>query len=221
MNDMRCTMEHSYIKYMDSLFLKVTKINKNQINKIESFINFGIKNKLYTKTKVMYHDLKHIEKVLIYSAWIINLKGIKLSNKDWNILLYAGLFHDSGRTIGASDRNHGVVGATVAEKILNDKLTSQEVNFIKELIKTHAVSDNLIIFNDNVKKEERKKIQLLSDVLKDADALDRNRLKIFPFWKCNIKYLRTDEAKKIYYLTDNLYKEYYKAIKKYKNVNVI
>lgn len=210
-------MEKSYIKFISNNFLKEVNINKEQINEIQVFINYAIKEHLYTYSKVMYHDLKHIERVLIYAMGIINSMNIKFSRKDLNILMYSILFHDSGRSLGAKDKDHGIIGAKVAYNKLNEKLDKNEIKAIMLLIKTHAVNDDKVYFDYEIKEKDKKKIQLLSNILKDSDALDRNRLKLFPFWKCNPKYLRTDEAIEIFKKTDKLYKEYCKAVKKQKN----
>lgn len=208
-------MEKSYIKKMNQDYLFSLGFTTNQINLIENLINHAIKEKLYTKTKVLYHDLTHIERVLIYVMWILNEKlknGIKLNNKE--ILFCASLYHDSGKTIGASEEKHGLVGAKVAYEKLKDKIDDKDLNSIELLIETHAVVDNKVYFRSyEYSVSEKENIQMLSDILKDADALDRNRLKLYPYDMCKIEYLRNNEAKEIYYYTDELYDQYSRAMK--------
>ena len=57
----------------------------------------------------------------------------------------------------------------------------------------------------------KENIQILSNILKDADALDRNRIKVFKFAQCNPNYLRTNEAKEIYYISNIFLKKYKKT----------
>lgn len=62
-------------------------------------------------------------------------------------------------------------------------------------------------------------MQELSNIVKDADALDRNRIKLFPFSKCNPDYLRFEESKEIYQDADILFKEYQLAKKRFKKMD--
>lgn len=209
-------MEKSYIKNIDLGYLKKIGLNLKNIDKIYQLINTGIEEKLYTKTKVLYHDIKHIERVIIYSFWILNEKknnNEEIDNED--ILLLAALYHDSGRTIGAPDKFHGIIGAEIAKENLKGKIDNKTINSVGLLIKTHAVLKDKVDFDTfEYSEKEKRNIQMLSDILKDADALDRNRLKIYPFDKCKIEYLRTDEAKKIFNETNELLKKYNEARKK-------
>ena len=209
-------MEKSYIKKIDLGYLKNRGFKISQINNIYDLVNRGIDEHLYTKTKILYHDIKHIERVLIYCTWILNeklKKGEKIENED--ILFLAALYHDTGKTVGANNKNHGFVGADITKDKLQGKLDNKTINTICELIKTHAVDDDNVYLNDfDYSEEEKKNIRILSDILKDADALDRNRLKIYPFDRCKIKFLRTNEAKEIFSETNLLLKKYNEARKR-------
>ncbi len=204
-------MESSHIKKIDKDYMNHIGLTKEQIDKVEKLINYAIKEKLYTHTMIPYHHLDHIERTLIYALWIANKQSLSLTND--NILLYAALFHDAARSKGASNQTHGIKGAQIAKEKLNGILDNKTIEAIGLLIETHASkNDNVSFKNTNFSLEEQNYIQKLSNVLKDADALDRNRIKLFPFLKCNIKYLRFDESKAILSETDVFLKKY----KKYK-----
>lgn len=203
-------MEKSNIKNIDINYLTSLGFKKNQINLIYDLINRGIKEQLYTKNHFPYHNIEHIEKVLCYCIWILNKKrkqGEKLKNVD--ILLYSALYHDCGRSLMISNKIHGMVGAKIAVEKLKDDFNGKNLNAIKLLIETHAKSNDVVDFQDyNFSNIERENIQILSNVLKDADALDRNRIKIFKIARCNPNYLRTEEAKEIYHASDLFLKKY-------------
>lgn len=207
-------MEKSYIKNIDINYITMLGFNQSQINKVTELVNKGINEKLYKRSIVPYHNLKHIEKVIIYSIWILNKKknnGMQLNNED--ILLLAALYHDCGRS-KSTNKNHGIIGAEIARNKLHGTLDNITIDKIGLLIETHAKKDDNVDFKDydyNIKEKEN--IQMLSDILKDADALDRNRIKLFSFAKCDVSKLRTLEAKEIYNGSDLFLKKYEEAIR--------
>lgn len=215
---MRCIInkkEKSYIKYIDYKYLNSIGFSKTQIDKVEKLINRAIKEKLYSKIKVPYHNLKHIERVVIYAIWILNEKEKnKEQIEDYEILLLAALYHDCARG-SSSNKMHGIIGAKIAKDKLKKALDNKTVNSICLLIETHASNKDIVNFkNYNYTENEKKNIQILSNILKDADALDRNRIKLFPFAWCNVNKLRTSEAKVIYNSSNQFYHKYKDAIKK-------
>lgn len=211
-------MEKSYIKNMDIHYLTSIGFLEEQIEFIYKLVNRGIEEQLYVNNYVPYHNLKHIERVLCYCIWIVNQmksKGEILENQD--ILLYAALYHDCGRRLTISNKMHGLVGAQITKEIIENTFDSQSVNSICLLIETHASKNDLVDFKNFVySKEEKENVQMLSNILKDADALDRNRIQLFKFAQCNPKYLRTDEAKEIYLQSDMFYSKYQEAIRRTK-----
>lgn len=208
-------MEKSYIKKIDKNYLNSIDFKKEQINQIYNLINQSIREKLYTKIHFPYHNLEHIERVLCYCIWILNEKGKNneiLENTD--TLLYSALYHDCGRSWFVSNKKHGIAGANIAKEKLKNKFSEKELKIIELLIETHAKKEDIVDFkNYNFNKDEKKNIQILSNILKDADALDRNRIKILKFAQCNPNYLRTKEAKKIYCNSAVFLENYEKAKK--------
>ncbi len=208
-------MKKSLIKNMDFNYLSQIGFTGVQVDFICNLVNRVIREKLYINY-FPYHDIKHIERVLCYCIWILNMKKSKgeiLDNSD--ILLYAALYHDCGRSFKVSNKMHGIVGSQVARKKLSNTFDSKTLNIIELLIETHAKKENTVDFkNYNFDDTDKKNIQILSDILKDADALDRNRIKLFKFAQCNPSYLRTEEAIEIYKHSDIFYKKYKCTIRK-------
>lgn len=206
-------MEKSNIKSIDTNYLNSIGFKGNQINQIYDLINRSIKEQLYTKIHFPYHNLEHIERVLCYCTWILNMKVSKgefLKNND--ILFYSALYHDCGRNFFITNKMHGIVGAKLAKEKLKNDFSDRDLNAIELLIETHANSNDIVNFKDyKFSEKEKENIQILSNILKDADALDRNRIKLFKFARCNPNYLRTNEAKEIYYDSTIFLENYEKA----------
>lgn len=204
----------SFIGSIESEYLNSIGFSQTQINKVEELVSRGIQEHLYEKMRVPYHNLKHIERVIMYSIWILNEKENKYEHiKNHNVLLLAALYHDCGRHL-ASNKMHGIVGAKIARERLKDTLDDKTINSICLLIETHASYQDMVDFkNYNYSEEEKKNIQILSDILKDADALDRNRIKLFPFAQCDVNKLRTLEARNIYNKSELFYDKYKDATK--------
>lgn len=214
-------MEKSYISKMDKTFLESIQITSNQTLEIEKMINTAIKENLYTNTLDFKHDLKHIERVMIYIQWIINEKeknGERVENQD--ILKTAALYHDIGKSVNSSNELHGTIGSIEFRKKKQGILSDDCIDKICALIETHAVDDDKIHLL-NVSNNELENLQLLSNILKDADALDRNRLNYpAPIGTCDEKKLRTNEAKQIFQKSDLLLKEYMASYIKGKEQNL-
>lgn len=209
-------MQKSNIKNVDKNYLKRIGFKKSQINSIYDLINESIGKKIYNKIHVPYHNLEHIERVLCYCIWMLNMKTSKgeiLKNTD--VLLYSALYHDCGRSLFVSNKKHGIVGAKIAKEKLKEKFNDKDLNAIELLIETHANRNDIVDFKYyKFSEKDKENIQILSNILKDADALDRNRIKLFKFAKCNPDYLRTNEAKEIYY-DSTIFLENYEKSKKY------
>lgn len=208
-------MEKSNIKNIDKSYLKSIGFKQTQINSIYDLTNESIQKQIYTKIHFPYHNLEHIERVLCYCIWILNMKTSKgkvLKNTD--ILLYSALYHDCGRSLFVSNKKHGIVGAKIAKEKLKEEFNAKDLNIIELLIETHANPNDIVDFkNYKFSEKDKDNIQILSNILKDADALDRNRIKLFKFAWCNPNYLRTNEAKEIYYHSAIFLENYEKAKK--------
>ena len=209
-------MEKSYIERMELQYLYSIGINKNEIEGIYKYTNDGINRHLYSHSMIPYHNINHIERVLTYCLWLSNAlekNNYPIENK--NLLLTAALYHDCGRTLNIFAENHGLRGAKKAKELLHDEFDEKSLNIIEILIETHAIKSDIVDYkNYNFTHKEKANIQLLSNILKGADALDRNRIKLFSFAQCKPQYLRTKEAKEIYLQSNEFYNKYMKAVKK-------
>ncbi len=210
--------ERSYIALFSSELLAKYGLALDDQEIISSFVKRGIDERLYTDTKDYYHDLKHVEKVLTYTKMISNRLKTPINT---NLLMCASLYHDIGKTVGASNQEHGEVGATRFEQMMKGKMSDKDIKVVSLLIKQHASESDTITFTDDTFSDaEKKEIQLMSDILKDADALDRNRLNYpAPMGTCDINRLRTPEAREVYSLSDSLYQDYCEAIIRDKEKN--
>ncbi len=210
-------VEDCYIKYFNDELLSKYGLTIEDKELIIKLVKEAIDNKLYTNTKDAQHNLKHIEKVLIYTLMIIKRMDNPLIKKE--ILLRAALYHDIGKSIPeATNKNHGRIGAAEFKRKMKGVLTDKEIEIISILIYQHAEEENEIDFtNSPFTEEEKVSIQMMSDILKDADALDRNRLNYpAPIGTCDINRLRTESAKEILPLTNSFYFDYYTTIIKKK-----
>lgn len=208
-------MEKSNIKNIDMNYLNSIGFKKNQIYLIYDLIHKVIEEKTYTKIHFPYHNIEHIERVLCYCIWILNMKISKGEFlKGTDILLYSALYHDCGRSLIISNKNHGIIGAKIAKEKLKGDFNNKDLTSIELLIETHAKPNDIVDFkNYKFTESDKANIQILSNILKDADALDRNRIKIFKFAQCNPNYLRTNEAKEIYHICNVFFKKYEEAKK--------
>ena len=200
---------------MELKYLYDIGLNKDHIDLVDHLVKEGIDKKLYTNSTIPYHNLRHAERVIIYSLWLIHeleSVGTIVDNKE--LLIKAALYHDCGRTWNVFAENHGISGAKKARVILKDELNEKSLNVLELLIENHAQKQDEVNFkNYEFTENERRNIQLLSNILKDADALDRNRIRLFTFARCKVEYLRTKEAKEIYLKSDEFYQKYLKATK--------
>lgn len=73
-------------------------------------------------------------------------KGEFLKNTD--ILLYATLYNDCGRSLIISNKKHGIVGAKIAKEKLKRNFNNKDLNSIELLIETHANPDDIVDFKN-------------------------------------------------------------------------
>ncbi|MEG1146681.1 MAG: HD domain-containing protein [Bacilli bacterium] len=149
--------------------------DKEELKKIVSNIKV---NQLY-KSKI--HGIYHSEKVLLFSYLLA--KNFELSNADLRILYDASIYHDIGRKTDGEDPFHGKSSAIKISSVVNytDEL---ELLLLQSIIDGHSRkdSDKNKNFEDyfwdiECKNEYKNRYDSLYDILKDADALDRIRIK--------------------------------------------
>jgi HD superfamily phosphodiesterase len=117
------------------------------------------------------HTFRHAIRVCLFCFEIA--KNEKLNNEQMLILLISALCHDIGRKNNSNDKEHGKKSIEILKECLLSNLDT-----ISNLMVNHCLRDN--------------KTYLLLSILKDADALDRQRNDDF-----DIKYLRLNSTKKL------------------------
>lgn len=136
-------------------------------------------------TQSFMHGMGHTLRVSIFSAWIGEQTGYV---REGRISSVAALFHDMARADDGIDHLHGRIAAdTVVPRfsgyIKTLGFTDSDINEIKCAIEWHSLPEELPLEHQ---------FSISSWILKDADALDRIRLK-----DLDIQYLRFNESKEL------------------------
>ncbi len=162
-----------------------------------------------------YHSLSHIQKVIMFSG--ILAKNENLSAEETEILLASAAFHDSGRdgAEGEND-NHAIASAKQVKEYFESNpnnpfgITSENISMVQAVIEYHehreqekGVTDRRklddLSYKYNIDYDKFTSLAKVSELLKDADALDRARFgkKNENRWSLDAKYLKSDTAKSI------------------------
>ena len=154
------------------------------------------------------HGISHNERVAIFVFAIGILEG--LNDTDLKLLLEAAKYHDIGRINNGKDVMHGIRSAQMIEKMEMD-LSSADKEILKAICIYHSDDDsriNEIANEQNITPNQMDRFIKLANILKDADALDRVRLK----WDIlDTKYLRTEFAKRMVPAAYEIYYNYGKT----------
>lgn len=153
------------------------------------------------------HSIEHIEKVMMFSLMLA--KNERLDDEGTKVLLTAAAFHDSYRAGDDGYVEHAVGSAKKVKEYLENNLNNsygvetKDIPLIQVAIAYHEYKENIKGKVDRTQisklceeygyKGDFERVVQISTILKDADALDRER-----FWtrgKLNPDYLRTDSAK--------------------------
>ena len=161
------------------------------------------KNEFFSSS--FQHNIYHIQRVMFFSQIIAQNEGI--NEKSLTLLLLAAALHDSGKTRDRKDFEHGKNSAEIGKEYLQNNINSiseEDIKIIQIAIEYHTVQEkekgkiNVIELERlcqkyNVSMTNLERIEIISSILKDADALDRTR-----FDKenvLNIDSLRTNTAR--------------------------
>ena len=162
-----------------------------------------------------HHSLTHIQKVIMFSG--ILARNENLSHEDAKILLIAAAFHDSGRNgKEGEDDNHAIESAKQVQRYFEDNpnnpfgITLENSSIIQAAIEYHehkekeeGVTDREKLYDLSCKYgidyERFESLVKISELLKDADALDRARFgkRNEKRWSLDTRYLKSDTAKSI------------------------
>lgn len=162
-------------------------MNSSTFQKILDMIS---NSELYKKeffTSSFQHNIYHIQRVMLFSQIIAQNEGI--SKKNFTLLLLAAALHDSGRTRDRKDFEHGKNSAEIAKKYIQNNINSiseEDVKIIQIAIEYHTTQEkekgriNITELKElcqkyNVSMANLERIEIISSILKDADALDRTR----------------------------------------------
>lgn len=161
------------------------------------------KNEFFTSS--FQHNIYHIQRVMFFSQIIAQNEGI--SEKDLKLLLLAAALHDSGKTRDRRDGEHGKNSAEIAGEYLQNNINSiskEDIKIIQIAIEYHTIREDekgrinvtelkeiCQKYNFSIANLER--IEIISSILKDADALDRTRFDTQN--TLNIDSLRTNTAR--------------------------
>lgn len=163
----------------------------------------------------MHHSLSHIQKVIMFSG--ILAKNENLNDEETIILLAAAAFHDSGRAgKEGEDDNHAIASAREVNEYLKNNpdnpfgITQENISMIQAVIEYHEYKEQEkgvtdiekikdLLYEYNVDYEKLEFLIKVSELLKDADALDRARFgkKNENKWSLDAGYLKSDTAKSV------------------------
>lgn len=153
------------------------------------------------------HSIEHIEKVMLFSLMLAKNEG--LDDKDIKTLLAAAAFHDSYRAGNDGYGEHAIGSAKKAKEYFENNLDNsydvdaKDIPLIQVAIAYHEYEEKIKgkvnraqiskLCEEYGYKGDFEKVVQISTILKDADALDRERFGTRG--KLNSEYLRTDSAK--------------------------
>lgn len=178
--------------------------------------NFLLNEIANINTSALYksdtHGIGHNIKTLIYALIICIEK--KLDYNKTKIVLDACKYHDVGRKNDFEDKYHGERSSNKIDYIVKTEefyKNKNYLNLLKAAMEIHSKDDreeNNIATKYQVDINDFKQVY---SILKDADALDRIRLSMsIPIAKgLDVRYLRTEESKKLVKFASQLNTIYY------------
>lgn len=163
-------------------------LNDEQKSKFLTAMRYMNRGMLY---KSPIHGEYHSEKVTLFCI----LLGVKLgcTDRELDILIDAGMYHDFMRDSDNEDCFHGLGSANNIGRIIpRGKYTQDELSILKSIMDFHSTDIKLhdyrfIAENHDVNFKDMDRAEILAFILRDADALDRCR-----FSKESIAYLKPE-----------------------------
>jgi len=199
-------------KEFKNFFDIVTRLNlvdTNDQKVFEPYFSQLSDNKLYVVLYDRKHDVNHAIRCALYTHLLCQKKNVE--KKYYDYVMMAAIYHDSGLDRSKPKETHGVDGANLFEKYNKDKYEVKDLEIIKRLIALHASESNeLDLSGLNIRsKKIIENLNLIYKILKDADAIDRNRLD-YSFAKCKPRSLRLPVSKSLLEIADYVLFEYKK-----------
>ena len=138
------------------------------------------------------HGVTHAERVLFLVLAISYMEDI--GEDDRRILISAAKYHDIGRDHDSTCLNHGAYSYKKMKRLgLLIEISPEDEELIRYIVVNHCIEDRDAYKNvGNYDIKDSEHAMYLLDMLKDADNLDRVRIK-----DLDVSYLRTESAKKL------------------------
>lgn len=183
----------------EELLILPEKVFNKKVYNYNSFDKYGVDIGVYNYNKFLLetflknnkdlniinsneHNKGHLLRVLILSQLLSEHYSLGEEYKE--ILYLAAVFHDIGRCNDLEDNTHG----ENSYHLLVEQSPNFEDDILHYLIKNHCIDDKKVL------KHKDKYANLCLKILKDADALDRQR---FGLKDLNSSYLRLNFSKKL------------------------
>ena len=151
------------------------------------------------------HGERHNERVAIFAAAIGILENV--SEEDFRIVVEAAKYHDIGRENDEEDEAHGRRSAELIDKNnIGSELSDESRKILMAICEGHSRDDvefDAIMEEYGIK--DIKRCKKMYAILKDADALDRVRLRSDGL---DPSYLRTKESKNMVSAAYEMYYNY-------------
>lgn len=209
----RLGKSYFFIKDPDGILVEIiendipkTDLTDSSKQEIAKIIKDASDTGFYAKNK--FHSMEHIAKVVMFS-YLLG-KEEKLTDEEMKLLLISAAFHDCGRNGNDGENEHAEAGAKLAGEYFTKNLTNpfnineEEIPIIQVVIHYHEHKEQELgkLNKDGIVHLVKKynapsvkigEIEKLCMLLKDADALDRERFATYG--KLDSKYLRSKSAK--------------------------
>ena len=205
-------------KYLNEVF-KNRQINSSDVIKMLELNNLidvllKFENEIYSEEinkNMKAHGQRHILDVLLYSIII----GESLLNEhDLNLLLIAAKYHDVGRT-EENEQEHAYFSSIIARERLSNIISKEDLNIVATAIEFHEIHRkslneervfSLIAIKNGIDSKQLEKTRKISEILKDADALDRTRF--VNSARLDNRFLKFDISKRLIKLSANIQETY-------------
>ena len=162
----------------------------------ESMVDMNNSNAYNPELSNQEHGVDHAERVLTFASYI----GLKsdLSAREMSILIESSKWHDCGRVLVANDTEHAIKSAAKIKDLIGERYSIRDIDMIKAAIELHEIDEGKCnydeVFNSvcnkySIDASDKNSLRVISDILKDADALDRLR---FTFGNLNPTLLRKE-----------------------------
>ena len=143
----------------------------------------------------LVHGVDHLTRVFILQELICNRLEAQNVPVNREALRWASSVHDVGRIDDGIDAEHGSRSAQWIKDNLSDRMSLELLDLVTYIVHWHVPSDDMA-----------PTMTMELQVLKDADALDRIRI-----GDLNTSYLRTDAARSLVDVAEDLFVYYEKS----------